>query len=175
MGQSSELVLKIGIALEDIFPFLRNVVASSSKLSLVQEDEGKLRIDLCKADKIHPTCLFNIAILPDGGTCELHFTPIRQEDGPGLASSVAALVLAISEYNRLKPLRFIRHASSKFGVTESDLERIATFLEVNPGSTLPRIADALAMEQFAVAIGLQLLIERDIVGSTTNPRSFFLK
>lgn len=175
LAEAPALVFRLGVQLEDIFPFLRNTVASSSKLSVVREEQGKLRMDLCKGDRTNPTCLFRVTIMPDRDACELHFTPIRKEDPPRLANAVAAVVLAISQYTRLMRSG---HAHRKFGVTESDIERIATFLQVNGQSTIGRIADALEMEQFIVALCLNMLVERGIVSCTPpsiNPRKYFLK
>jgi hypothetical protein len=63
----------------------------------------------------------------------------------------------------------------KYEATDADMERVATFLQEHPMSSLEKISDTLELKQVTVAISLMQLSRKGIVGKVLGKPIFFLK
>lgn len=172
-----EIVFGIRMHRTQVLDLIKSSLENSSILQVVSTNllDGWKLAKLDQNNDVETN--FELRLVQPGDECELHFTAGSPRDSEKLAMSVAAFLNAVfRECIILGPDR--QHLTDLPGPSESAAERIASHLSNRGARTIEEISRSLGMRQYTVAVNLQILLGKGIVGCTPPeviPRLFFCK
>ncbi len=172
-----EIVFDISLPTYEVLALIKQASIDSSFLRIVSEGSDAswsiTRID--DREKKEAKCKLAIAL--EDKFCRLYFSASTAYDSYRLADTVAICLGLIFKGSKvvgpdLRPLPNIPCASDAIA------ERIATLLGSREAMTITEITKSLAMLEYTVAVNLQRLLEKGIIGCTPShvtPRRYFYK
>jgi hypothetical protein len=166
--KSSEIVLGISMKPNELYQFLLNAIANSSRLRIVSSDKAarKARFAWIWNDWSKEEFHFDFAISHERDLCDVHFTPESPSDSQKLTHAVASVIKAIASNGELRIIEMQENTLLTKEPTDADVEKIGKYLEEQRIGTLEQISKSLGISQLRVAISLHRLIDSGVVGFT---------
>jgi hypothetical protein len=173
-----ELVFEITqISGEEILRRINQTLAVSPILRIVNYD-SRATWELVRLDTNgNVEAQFELFVSFGDIPCKLFFSANTESDSAKLVNSVMVFLGTVFKGSPvlrpdLQPLQDLP------GLSEASGERIATLLKHKEAMTLTEISKSLNMREYTIAINIQSLLKRGIVGCTPpdiEPRKYFCK
>jgi hypothetical protein len=166
--KTSEIVLGISMKPDELFQFLQNAIATSSRLRIISSDKAALKARFAwiwndwSKEEYH----FDFAISHERDLCDVHFTPDGPSDSEKLTHAVASVIKAIASNGDLRIIEMQENTLLTKEPTDADVEKIGKYLEEQRIANLEQISKVLGISQLRVAISLHRLIDNGVIGCT---------
>jgi len=166
--KTSEIVLGVSMKPYELYQFLLNAIATSSRLRIVSSDKATLKARFAwiwndwSKEEYH----FDLAISVERDLCDVRFSPESPSDSQKLTHAVASVIKAIAFNGDLQIIEMQENILLTKEPTDADVEKIGKYLEEQRIANLEQISNALRISQLRVAISLHRLIDNGVIGCT---------